>query len=385
MWKADRWCDPPIMPKSICFKNSSAGFFLIPIHAFMPVYKTLIRWYEANKRDLPWRNSRDPYVIWLSEIILQQTRVDQGLPYFNRFLETFPTVRDLAAAPEEKVLRLWQGLGYYSRARNMHAAANALVVGHNGRFPAAYAELLKLKGVGEYTAAAIASFAFNLPHAVVDGNVFRFLSRFYGLHTPINTPAGKKEFNALAGELLDKKNPGLFNQAIMEFGSLHCRVRNPLCEQCPFRQECYAYNKGMIQSLPVKIKSAGPRSRHFNYLFINYKNRFLIRKRMDRDIWQHLFEFPLIETRKKSGFKALLKSPEMAGWLEGSVLPEFSVYKTKHQLSHQTIHAVFYHIRLKQVPVIASTGGYSSISHRDTGRYAFPRLIEKYLARVREG
>src|ERR1043165_6651460 len=252
----------------------------------------IMTWYEQNKRDLPWRNTRDPYLIWLSEVILQQTRVDQGMAYYHKFAEAFPTVKDLAKADSDKVMKLWQGLGYYSRARNLHAAAKMVAGKYKGVFPASYEGIKELKGVGDYTAAAIASFAFKLPHAVVDGNVYRVLSRVFGIETPIDSTQGKKEFNKLANELLDISNPADHNQAVMEFGSQFCKPVNPDCKSCFFNTKCFAFKHSKVPELPVKSKKTKVRSRYLNYFIIVDKNgSIFVHKRQKKDIWEGLYEF----------------------------------------------------------------------------------------------
>lgn len=256
----------------------------------------LIRWYHQNKRDLPWRHSTDPYLIWLSEIILQQTRVEQGLPYFNRFAEKYPTVNDFAAATEDEILNLWQGLGYYSRGRNMLATARVVQQQYHGVFPSAYRELIKLKGIGEYTAAAIASFSANEAKAVVDGNVYRVLARYFGINEPINSTKGKKTFQQLADELLNPNQPALHNQAMMEFGAMVCKPKNPACGICPVHLDCYAFKHNATVALPVKINKVKTRKRHFNYLLIFKNDSILLHKRGLGDIWANMYELPLIET-----------------------------------------------------------------------------------------
>ncbi|RYD69225.1 MAG: A/G-specific adenine glycosylase, partial [Sphingobacteriales bacterium] len=267
----------------------------------MTFQNELINWYLINKRDLPWRHTNDAYTIWLSEIILQQTRVEQGLPYFNKFLENFPTVADFASATEAKVLKLWQGLGYYSRGRNMHNTAQIVMNNYNGAFPTLHDDLIKLKGIGEYTAAAISSFSSGEARAVVDGNVFRVLARYYGIDTPINSPEGKRQFFKLANELLFLEDPALYNQAIMEFGAIQCKPKSPDCSVCPLNVECYALKHNSVNQLPVKLAKAEKKHRYFNYLVCTTNNEVLMRERQAGDIWQHLFDFPLIEA---PGFSA---------------------------------------------------------------------------------
>src|ERR1700712_1102072 len=256
----------------------------------------LVQWYLKNKRELPWRNTTDAYVIWLSEIILQQTRVEQGMPYFYRFLEKYPDVKLFAAANEGDILNLWQGLGYYSRGRNMLKTAREVVDRFDGKFPENYQQLISLKGIGEYTAAAISSFSANEARAVLDGNVFRVLARYFGISEPINSTKGKKIVSELANELLNKDHPGLHNQAAMEFGALLCRPKNPDCDICPLRTDCYAFNHQAIDLLPQKLKKAKIRERFFNYLLVTDGDTVLINKRNEKDIWANMHDLPLIET-----------------------------------------------------------------------------------------
>ena len=277
----------------------------------MDFTQKIINWYLVNKRDLPWRNTKDPYHIWISEIILQQTRVEQGRPYYEKYVTQYPNIVDLANAPEDAVMKLWQGLGYYSRARNMHATAKMVKELHKGIFPDTYQEILQLKGIGEYTAAAISSFSYNLPHAVVDGNVYRVLSRFFGIDTPIDSTIGKKKFQETATAILDTNNPGLHNQAMMEFGAMLCKPQNPLCAECPVNTACYALQHKCVDALPVKSKRVKPRDRHFNYLYITYQDGFFIRKRTGKDIWTDLYDFPLIESEQGINVDTLLKNKKL--------------------------------------------------------------------------
>jgi A/G-specific adenine glycosylase len=310
----------------------------------MTFQNELINWYLINKRDLPWRHTNDAYTIWLSEIILQQTRVEQGLPYFNKFLENFPTVADFAAAPEAKVLRLWQGLGYYSRGRNMHATAQIVINEHNGVFPALHDELIKLKGVGEYTAAAISSFSSGEARAVVDGNVFRVLSRYFGIGTAINSPAGKKEFFKLANELLYLPDPALYNQAIMEFGAMQCKPKSPNCGICPLKADCFAYQKSEVNALPVKIGKAEKKIRYFNYFVCVNDENILVRERQAGDIWQHLYDFPCIETGNLTTLDDLEFSNLIKKEFGNEVIVTIKSYK-KHILTHQIIHVHFFALK----------------------------------------
>jgi len=307
----------------------------------MSFITAVITWYKQNKRDLPWRNTTDPYIIWLSEIILQQTRVDQGMPYFHRFAEKFPTVSDFARAHEDEILKLWQGLGYYSRGRNMHHTAQMVMEEHAGYFPNKYDDLIKLKGIGEYTAAAISSFSANEAKAVVDGNVFRLLSRYFGIEEPINSSKAKKVFSDLANSEIDKLQPGLSNQAMMEFGSLQCRPKNPLCETCPLRLSCEAYHKNLIEKLPVKLKKTQVKNRYFNYIVAVEGNSVLFNKRGPNDIWQNLFEFPLIETNEPSSALTILQSTAFKKLFGDNAVFKGGHGPVKHLLSHQRIHAQY--------------------------------------------
>ena len=307
----------------------------------------LIEWYLQNKRDLPWRNTTNPYPIWLSEIILQQTRVAQGMPYFYAFLESFPTVKELAIADEQQVLKLWQGLGYYSRARNLHQTAQYIANELDGVFPNSYAGLIQLKGIGEYTAAAIASFAYNEPVPVVDGNVFRVVSRYFGIESDISTGKTKKEFTALAAELLSKEQPALFNQAIMEFGAMHCTPKNPDCENCIFNSSCVALQKGLVGQLPFKSKKIKIRKRYFNYIVLqDKKGNTKIQQRTDKGIWHNLYEFPLFETTQEEGFETiapLIKNDTDFGDSVVSI-QEANPISLIHKLSHQHLYIKFWKV-----------------------------------------
>ena len=306
----------------------------------------ILDWYHQNKRSLPWRNSIEPYKIWLSEIILQQTRVAQGTPYYLRFVEKFPTVYHMANASEEEVLKLWQGLGYYSRARNLHATAKIIVNQYNGKFPDTYKELLKLKGVGDYTASAISSICFNKPQAVVDGNVYRVLSRYFGINIPINSTEGIKYFKSLAEKVMDVNDIRDYNQGIMEFGAMQCSPKKPLCLHCPLNESCVALQKGIVDQLPVKLTKTKVRNRYFNYLIPIYMdtdgNRFTnLQQRKGKGIWQNLWEFPLIESNAileiedvGNRFKEVL---EGIGEVE---LIEFNEVAIIHKLSHQHLHVL---------------------------------------------
>lgn len=307
----------------------------------------LINWYNDNKRDLPWRNTTDAYIIWLSEIILQQTRVEQGKPYFYRFAEKYPTVADFATAHEDEVLRLWQGLGYYSRGRNMLKTAQLVQEQHGGVFPTRYDELIKLKGIGEYTAAAISSFSANEAKAVVDGNVFRVLARFFGVDEPINSPKGKKIFQHLADEMLDTVRPAMHNQAMMEFGAMLCKPKNPACGVCPLMVECVAFNTNATTYLPVKLKTAKIRKRFFNYMLISDGEKILMNKRGEGDIWANMYDMPLIETPELIEPMPLLQLPEAKVFGQNVTLKDNSGV-IKHILTHQQLFIRF--LVLKDFP-----------------------------------
>ena len=308
----------------------------------MTFQNTLINWYQIHKRDLPWRHTNDAYTIWLSEVILQQTRVEQGLPYFHKFLSNFPTVHHFAAASEVQVLKLWQGLGYYSRGRNMHATAQIVVNHFDGIFPNGHDDLLKLKGIGEYTAAAISSFSSGEARAVVDGNVFRVLSRYYGIVTPINSPAGKKEFFKLANELLYLDDSALYNQAIMEFGAMQCKPKSPDCSVCPLNQSCFARLNNRVNELPVKIKKAAQKHRFMNYFICRRELEIIVRERQAGDIWQHLYDFPCIETDNE-----MLDEHFLSGVKEtfGQEADLSLINSKKHILTHQIIHLRFFALK----------------------------------------
>ena len=316
----------------------------------MNFHNTLITWYLQNKRDLPWRKTTNPYPIWLSEIMLQQTRVAQGTPYFLSFTSAFPTVFDLAKANEEQVLKLWQGLGYYSRARNLHKTAQTVALEMNGVFPDNYADLLKLKGIGEYTAAAIASFSYNECVPVVDGNVFRVLSRYFDLETDIAQTSAKKEFAALAFELMPKDNPALFNQAIMEFGALQCVPKNPNCNECVFNTSCAALQKKKVDQLPVKLKKTKVRNRYFNYIVaVDDLENTIIQKRTSKGIWHNLYEFPLLETDKVEDFETVAQQINQNFFQQNKMesLLEYNEESIIHKLSHQHLHIKFWKASLK--------------------------------------
>ncbi len=334
----------------------------------------LIYWYLQNNRELPWRKTKNPYFIWLSEIMLQQTRVAQGIAYYLKFTSTFPTVFDLAKADESTVLKMWQGLGYYSRARNLHFSAKLIANEFNGEFPSTYNEIIKLKGIGDYTASAIASICFDEPTAVVDGNVYRVLSRYFGIKTPINSSAGIKEFKILAQSLIDKNKAGTFNQAIMDFGALHCKPQNPLCETCPFSDSCFALEKKLTKELPVKEKKVKVRKRYFNFLVIKTKDdRTILSERKGKGIWQGLYQFPLIESDKTINKEELILSEDFTNLFPSkTTLSLFNSKEIIHKLSHQHLHTQFWIIETKNSPEI-------NINWSEIEKYPVPILIANFL------
>ncbi|PWJ36059.1 A/G-specific adenine glycosylase [Sediminitomix flava] len=345
----------------------------------------LIEWYELNKRDLPWRNTKDPYKIWLSEIILQQTRVQQGLPYYLAFEEAFPTIQNFANATEEEVLRLWQGLGYYSRARNMHFTAKHISENLSSEFPTNFKDLLKLKGVGNYTAAAIASFAFGEKVATVDGNVYRVLSRIFGIDSPINSTNGIKEFAEVANTLISDTQPDTFNQALMEFGAIHCTPKSPNCLHCPFVQECEARKQNRVGELPVKLKKTKVTDRYFHYLVIEENEKYWIKERKGKGIWQGLYDFPLLESDHKElnleNIDQLTEDLELKTFLQENAPSQISeMYK--HILSHQRLHIHFYHYKVdieKSVSLFSEKDEYSLMDLDNIEKQPKPIIIHNYL------
>ncbi|GAK36197.1 MAG: A/G-specific adenine glycosylase [Bacteroides graminisolvens] len=337
--------------------------------------RLLIEWYHEHKRDLPWRNTNDPYLIWISEIILQQTRVAQGYAYYQRFIERFPNLESLAAAEENEVLKYWQGLGYYSRARNLHQAAISV----NGVFPVKYEDILKLKGVGTYTAAAICSFAYNQPHAVVDGNVYRVLSRFFGINEPIDSGKGKKIFASLAHDLLDKIQPALYNQAIMDFGALQCTPLSPDCTVCPFKNRCFAFNHNMVSSLPIKQNKTKTSERFFYYLLIRDNGNIYLNKRTENDIWKNLYELPLIESNTALAVDDFIRKQEFASiFKENSVVNVRLLNKTKHVLSHRIIYADFYELEAQDIKM-DFLSKYTRLNMADLELYPVSRLMHNFF------
>ena len=344
------------------------------------IQEILARWFEKNKRELPWRDNPSPYYVWLSEVILQQTRVSQGLDYFNRFVERWPTLADLAEASEEEVLKMWQGLGYYSRARNLHHCAMQVVEEYGGAFPKKLDDLKKLQGIGSYTAAAIASIAFDQPNAVVDGNVYRVLARLFDLETPINSNEGLKEFAELAESLLDRKHPGRHNQAMMEFGALHCVPKNPNCMFCPLQAHCLAFEHQTVTQRPVKLQKTKVRTRYLNYLVIRDKHHNIcLRKRQDNDIWRNLYDFPCVESKDALSPEEIIADK---AFLE-LVPQEFQISKVSspftHKLTHQTLIATFFEIKISDFLPSIQKNNILLVPENELGKYPIPKLIDNYL------
>lgn len=336
----------------------------------------IIYWYKQNKRDLPWRATTNPYTIWLSEIILQQTKVAQGLPFYLAFTNAFPTVFDLANASEQEVLKLWQGLGYYSRARNLHATAKYIVENLNGKFPKIYRDLLQLKGVGEYTAAAIASFSYKEMVPVVDGNVYRVLSRYFNVTTDISSARAKKEFTALAFEIISRKEPDVFNQAIMEFGALQCVPRNPNCTICPLQTSCYAFGFNKIEELPVKLKKTKVKHRFLNYLLIlDNNNKTTANQRVEKGIWHNLYEFPVIETETEVTNEEVLQliKEKINSPIEIILLENETVL---HKLSHQHLHIKFWKVYQE---ILFENG----LDYQQLNQFPFPIVIHNFIANTK--
>lgn len=351
----------------------------------MKISDIIIEWYKKNRRDLPWRNTADPYRIWLSEIILQQTRVDQGLDYYTRFIAAWPDLHSLASASEQEILKMWQGLGYYSRARNLLTAARQVMNEFNGKFPSNYKDLLSLKGIGPYTAAAIASFTSREQVAVVDGNVARVLSRIYLLEKEINTTPGAKKLQQLADDLLSREDPGTHNQAMMEFGACQCVPASPDCFICPLNLYCEAYKQGRVDAYPRKKKKTQIKERFFTYLVIEAGEGTFIEQRRGNDIWKQLYEFPLIETEAPPGEAEL---PSLIASFLGISLSEFSITgisaENKHLLSHQTIRATFVQLTL-QKKGYKGKNEWIAVANDALMDYPVPRLIDRYLENTEGG
>jgi len=340
---------------------------------------TLIRWYSDNHRSLPWRETNDPYKVWISEVILQQTRVGQGLSYYLDFVEKFPDVFTLAAASEQQVIKAWQGLGYYSRARNLHHSAQVIVEDYGGKFPSSYSEIIRLKGIGDYTASAIASISFGQSYPVIDGNVIRFLSRLKGLSEPANSGRGKKIIKDILDKEIDRQNPGTFNQALMEFGALQCIPGNPLCIQCPFMESCVAYRTGTVDKFPVKEKKAPQKIRHFHYLvhILNEDNQLFtfLNRRKEKDIWRNMFEFPMLEKERLYEWDELRSLPEIRKIWPGKLPVLVKSSETiRHVLSHRIILARYFVLEGGQAP-----GGFIRVKFSDIDNFPVPRLVEKIM------
>ena len=336
----------------------------------MPFSQSLLCWYEENRRAMPWRGEKDPYKIWVSEIILQQTRVNQGWEYYLKFIETFPNIKALAEAPQEHVLKIWQGLGYYSRARNMHEAAKTILSQHQGIFPNQYEDIRALKGIGDYTAAAIASIAFDLPYPAIDGNLFRIICRMDGVYDDIQLSSTKKLITQKCDKLMKGCPAGDFNQAMMDFGALQCIPKNPKCDTCPFQSNCHAYRNGTIGALPVKIKKIVMKERCLHYFFFTVQGKTILRQRTDKDIWQGLFEFPMIEATSAI-------CDEVAQYLSKYQHNGSCDWQTKHQLTHQVIHAFFYVIPLPQPPSLQN--GEIITELKDISNFPFPKIFVDFL------
>jgi len=351
--------------------------------------RILLTWNSQQNRDLPWKGIKDPYKIWLSEIILQQTRVAQGLPYYEKFIEAYPTIKDFALAKDNDVMRIWQGLGYYSRARNMLVTARMIHENYNDKFPESYKELLKLKGIGNYTAAAISSFAFDLPHAVLDGNVYRVLSRVFGVETAIDSLQGKKQFTQLADKLLDKKHAAKYNQALMDFGATQCVPKNPNCNDCVFNKTCEAFRLEIVADLPYKEKRLEKRNRYFNFFYLTDGKNIVVEKRLTKDIWQDLYQLPLIETKNVIPKEKLIKPSlidkhPVLQKLKPKQKQNIQTGIVKQQaLTHQNLYIQFYMLKLSNLE-IASIEGFEIISIQKINEYGFPKSIAEFLGGLKE-
>lgn len=337
--------------------------------------RIVLYWYISNQRDFPWRKSKSAYRVWLSEIILQQTKTSQGLSYYNKIIKTFPTIKELAEASEEQILKLWQGLGYYSRARNLHFTAKYIQNNLDGVFPNDYNSLIKLKGIGPYTAAAISSICFNEKRAAVDGNVYRILARVFNIDTAINSSKGIKTFQELANSLISDRNPGDYNQSMMDIGATICTPKNPKCNQCPLNSICHAHDNNTFDNLPVKIKKTKIKHRNFNYLCIEYNGNFLMKKRTQKDIWKNLYDFPLIEgdripQENDIDYKKLLNSI-----LENEIIAEKTKHY-KHQLSHQKLHITIKYIKTKK---LNNDNDFLKVNRRQVNELPFPKPIERFF------
>lgn len=336
----------------------------------------IIKFYENNKRDMPWRATNNPYKIWLSEIILQQTQVKQGTAYYEKFISHYPTIIDLANANEEEVMKHWQGLGYYSRARNLHKTAKIVTEKYNGIFPDNYNEIIALPGIGDYTAAAICSFAYNQSYPVLDGNVFRFLSRFYGIYSPINEQKNRKEFMAILSELITYAKPKIFNNAIMEMGAIVCKPDNPFCNICVVSQQCFAFKQNEIKQLPVKIKTIKIKTRFLNFIVIEYQDYFYITKRISKDIWQNLYTLPLIETKAKPTVNEIKE--KLSEIISNKITDLTYHHYIKHLLTHQVLESYFYQLKMSEKPDF-KLDNFIKVNRNTYKNFAIPKLIDKYL------
>jgi A/G-specific adenine glycosylase len=330
-------------------------------------------WSAQNPRDLPWKETRNPYVIWVSEIILQQTRIEQGTPYFLRFIERYPSIFDLAETNDDELMKIWEGLGYYRRARHMLETARNIVMNYEGNFPSTYEQILGLKGIGKYTASAIASFAYDLPHAVVDGNVIRVITRLQGITQPVQTAEIRKQIEVFAAKFLDRNDPAGFNQAIMDFGATTCKPNKPECESCALQFDCLAFVRGQTHLIPYKKEKKPKRHRHFYYLVMRLGDRIYIRKRAQKDIWQDLFEFYLIESDQEASWQELLSREELP--IEKSSREPASYKQT---LSHQVVYASFMEVTLKHDSLLKKQG-YLPVKTKNIRNFAFPKVIDCYL------
>ncbi len=340
--------------------------------------RQLQEWYIHNRRDLPWRETKDPYFIWISEVILQQTRVQQGLPYYLRFIKNFPTIKSLADSSEDKVLKLWQGLGYYSRARNLHATAKDIILNYSGQFPKDYNNILSLKGIGSYTAAAISSIAFDLPYAVLDGNVIRVLSRYFSVDIPYDTTLGKKYFQNLAQDLLIKKDPATYNQAIMEFGALMCTPKSPDCPSCILKMSCKAYINQEVTGLPVRSKKIKIKN-HYIYFFMISNKEYVYIQKIKKGIWKGLYEFPYFDSSKRISKNEVLHGNFLNSLVQSKNFYIHSISEEYiHKLTHKKIYATFWNIQIKDF----SSDNFLKIRLKDLQKYPISRLTEKYLIHI---
>ena len=338
-----------------------------------PITTELLQWFLVNKRDLPWRKTKDSYFIWLSEIIFQQTRISQGIDYYRRFVDKYPDIYSLAAASEDEVLKLWQGLGYYSRARNMLKTARQIVKEYKGIFPTEFKELIKLKGIGEYTASVILSISFDKPFAVIDGNVKRLISRLYNIHDFIDVPAGQNKIRLKVDKLIDYKHPGDFNEAMMDFGAMLCIPQNPDCNNCPLQKYCIAFEKGTMNVLPLKSPKKENRKRFFHYFFIRTEKGILLKQRTQRDIWHNLFDFPMIELSKGEN----LYKEHLISYFSVEAKSFRLIHEIKHKLTHQELSLNFYEVTFNLVPA-----GFLNVSYAELNLYAVPKPIENFLKRM---